>query len=266
MIYMIDREDEEWLDLPNYEGLYRVNNYGDVSDYSGNLIKNYLINNDYILYTLIGKDGKKHMVTGHKATALAFVPNPNNLPIINHKNEIKQDNYYKNLEWCTRYYNNHYNDINKKISRFIIENYGKSCFIYDCDGNEATFESHRECARFLKTTSGNTASILNNPLNIGKAEDLLGGYCKGMLLSNKKLSIEQVISYFNSHLYYKNNSRKNNKLSKKVGQYDLNNNLIKLYPSVHEACRALHKTSSSSIASCCRGELQTVYGFIWKYL
>lgn len=44
----------------------------------------------------------------HRLVALSFLENPNNYPMVNHKNEIRDDNRVDNLEWCSAKYNSHY--------------------------------------------------------------------------------------------------------------------------------------------------------------
>ena len=63
---------------------------------------------DGYLQISIRKDKKEKKIKAHRLIAFAFIPNPNNLPQINHKNEIKDDNRVENLEWCDNYYNSHY--------------------------------------------------------------------------------------------------------------------------------------------------------------
>lgn len=67
------------------------------------------------LQTTLYKDGKAINFTLHKLVALAFVPNPDNLPQINHKDENKLNNNADNLEWCDATYNINYGTRNKKV-------------------------------------------------------------------------------------------------------------------------------------------------------
>jgi hypothetical protein len=114
---------EEWRDVPGYEGLYEVSNLGEVRSLDrittmknevkrithGKLLKQgkYNSKSNYRGVALC-KEGisTKHSV--HRLVALAFIPNPENLPEINHKDENKQNNRVDNLEWCDRKYNNTY--------------------------------------------------------------------------------------------------------------------------------------------------------------
>lgn len=57
---------------------------------------------NYILVTLINKDGKRKNCLVHRLVAKAFIPNPENLPEVNHKDKDKTNNNVNNLNWCTR--------------------------------------------------------------------------------------------------------------------------------------------------------------------
>ncbi len=61
--------------------------------------------NGYLEVCLHTKDGKRKYIRKHRLVALAFLPNPLNLPEVNHKNFITDNNNLDNLEWCTQEFN-----------------------------------------------------------------------------------------------------------------------------------------------------------------
>lgn len=69
----------------------------------------------YVRALLVDKKGKTHNLLVHRIVAYAFIPNPNNYPIINHKDENPSNNSVDNLEWCTYSYNTTY--LNRHIER-----------------------------------------------------------------------------------------------------------------------------------------------------
>ena len=110
---------EIWKDIKDYEGYYKISNRGrikrlDVIDknpkYNGNRIikgglrKSTVQKNGY-KSVMLTKEGKSKRFLVHRLVAEAFIPNPDNLSIVNHINGNKTDNYYLNLEWCTYSYN-----------------------------------------------------------------------------------------------------------------------------------------------------------------
>ena len=60
------------------------------------------------------KDGKSKTTFVHRIVAEAFIPNEENLPMVNHKDEDRTNNFVENLEWCTAQYNNTYGNAQKK--------------------------------------------------------------------------------------------------------------------------------------------------------
>jgi hypothetical protein len=95
-------------DIIGYEGLYAVTSCGKVWSYkSKKFLKQRLDKDGYPRVTL-HKNGKLKTYHVHKLVALAFVPNPNGYVEINHKSEIKTQNWVSNIEWCSHKYNVNY--------------------------------------------------------------------------------------------------------------------------------------------------------------
>ena len=113
---------EEWKDIPGYEGLYEVSNMGNVRNVRRNkLLRLSKTNNRYIRVSLC-KNGIKTGLTVHRLVAEAFIPNPDNLPEVNHKDEDKSNNSVENLEWCDAKYNIHYGTRSDKVKKTQIKN------------------------------------------------------------------------------------------------------------------------------------------------
>ena len=97
-------EGEIWRNIEGYEN-YQVSSYGRVKsirDRYGNprekILRQAKMKNGY-LYVALCKNGKMKTCYVHRLVAIAFIPNPNNYPTVNHINEIKTDNRVSNLCW-----------------------------------------------------------------------------------------------------------------------------------------------------------------------
>lgn len=149
---------EIWKEIPNSNGLYFVSSLGKVKSVNpsrlhGNkehFLKPYVINSGYEvieIYTGVGKR-KKHLV--HKLVAEAFIPNPDNLPCINHKDENKLNNSLENLEWCSYKYNNNYGTA--RIRQ--IEKMGRRVSQYDLNEHWiASFLSVKVASKYTNTSA-----------------------------------------------------------------------------------------------------------------
>lgn len=105
---------EQWKWIPDYEGLYKLSNYGRVySVRSNKIIKTSLSGSGYEQVHL-SKDGVCKSFLIHRLVAKLFVNNLYNLPEVNHKDENKLNNRFDNLEWCDRKYNNNYGTARKR--------------------------------------------------------------------------------------------------------------------------------------------------------
>lgn len=157
---------EIWRDIKDYENLYQVSNLGNVKSLrNGKILKPSMTTKKEYFGVSLCKNGKPKRFVIHRLVAIAFIDNPLNYPVVNHKDNDKTNNNVSNLEWCDQSYN---------------------------------------------------------------------------------------VSY--------------SKESKKIGQYDLHGNLIKVWNSIYEAQKTLKYSSRRSIEQCCDGTRKTTFGYMWRYL
>lgn len=97
-------------------------------------------------YVQLNNDGKTKMLLVHRLVAMAFIPNPDNLPCVNHKDENKENNSVENLEWCTHSYNNYFGKAKPTVK--AQEARKKEVEQYTKDGKKvAVYESACEAQR-----------------------------------------------------------------------------------------------------------------------
>ena len=116
---MLNKMEEVWKDIEGYEGLYQISDCGRVRslNYHSTGKPGYLKprkSRKGYLRVVLCKNGDEKSFTVHRLVANAFLPNPGNLPQINHKDEIKTNNCVSNLEWCTNQYNQNYGSLPKR--------------------------------------------------------------------------------------------------------------------------------------------------------
>ena len=102
----------KWADIKGYEGLYRVNSNGEIYSVRANKVLKQFYrgsrpDNKYLVVDL-RSGGNRKTVSVHRVVAEMFIPNPDNLPCVNHKDGNKDNNCSDNLEWCTYLENNNH--------------------------------------------------------------------------------------------------------------------------------------------------------------
>lgn len=130
---MIEHANIIWKNIPEYEGLYLISNYGDIKSLhnyrKGNILKPKIRKGYYQIG--LRKNGKRKWYAIHRLVAKTFLNNENNFPQVNHKDENKLNNYVENLEFCTASYNNKYgtrlervansNKLRKEVIKYNLE-------------------------------------------------------------------------------------------------------------------------------------------------
>ena len=189
-----DLEGEIWKPVVGLESIFSISNMGRTKRLEGFSISNRLskktgkpykqtlnkINEGILVGTLNKKKyvsihlsynndtdttskSKRLSVLVHREVAKAFIPNPNNLPQVNHINGITYDNRVENLEWCDNTYNQYHRyEILNKEKTIIGVNKDRIVKVHKLDklGNVLkTYDSITQAAKENNTTTGNICKV-----------------------------------------------------------------------------------------------------------
>lgn len=256
---VVDME-EIWKAIPNFDG-YEASSFGRIRSWwtpgkrgiglgkgSGKRVlsnkprlhKFNLDKDGYQDTSLTGNDGIHRRMRVHRLVAMAFIPNPDNLPQVNHKNENKSDNNVENLEWCDCTYNINYGTARRRAALKIMKQVAR----YDLNGNYIdSFESANEA--MMKTGIRHIGSVCN------KKRDIAGGY-QWRYTDNT----ENIAPYCKKTYVSKNRKR--------VECYDMKGNFVRAYDSITEAS-VDNKVSICSIDGALHGRQHSSAGYVWKF-
>ena len=232
---------EIWKDVKDYEGLYQVSSIGRVkslpreyTDSMGRAVKkkerilSLRISSQTGYPTLnLFKNGKRETVSVHRLVAEAFIPNPQNLPCINHKDETRDNNIVENLEWCSYRYNNTYGSASEKRSASALK-------YWDTHQREPYYVPAKHVIQYsLK------GEAIREFISIGEAErELKVGQSSGIsACCNKKLKTTYVFVWRFAGDPFSIEDHKPKRHQKYVIKRDCNGNEIARYKSVSEAAR-----------------------------
>lgn len=239
---------EEWRFIPNCDNLYMVSNMGRIKALAsirkfGNTqrrhreriiaqCKNW---QGYLGCRISDLNQNKIRISVHKAVCDAFHDNPNNLPCVNHKNEIKWDNRAENLEHCTYSYNITYGSREGEKDIPVLQ--------YSIDGKFIKeFKSVKQASEQLGIHRHSISNVTH-----GWAKSA-GGYVWRLKNGDKIGSI----------LEYKDNNKR------AILCYDVDGRFIKEYPSLISAEKDLG-VKYQRISACCRGIVKKVKCYTFKY-
>ena len=238
--------EELWKDIPGFEGWYQASNIGRIRSLDryvnyksngqairkGKILSPKTSNKGYKEVTLI-RNGQCFCKRVHQLVALAFIPNPNSYPHINHINEVKTDNRVENLEWCTPRQNNE--------AYYTQRN---TVYQYDLKGN--LVKIWHSITRAAESLGGDKTGIQHCCAATAKNKTYLG-YIWSYTPMTQQLLEEKLT---------------NNKLTK-VMQLDLDNNIVHFYKSTTEAAEAVG-CNPSAITMAINGMRKVIKGYQWR--
>jgi hypothetical protein len=109
---------EEFRELQEYPG-YKIGNRGTILGHENYPLRPSLNNRDYYVFN-VSIEGVVETILVHRVIGLAWIPNPENKPVIDHINRDTKDNRLENLRWATSRQNNENRGIQKNNKSGVI--------------------------------------------------------------------------------------------------------------------------------------------------
>lgn len=155
---------EIFKDIEGYEG-YQISNYGRVKSLKfgkDRILKPQKDSKGYLMVWLC-KEGKRKQHLVHRLVAIHFIENPNNYPMVNHRDENPLNNCVSNLEFCDAKYNSNYGTRNQRVAESNTNNPNTSKPVL-CVETGKIYPSAREVYRQLGFSQGNISSACRGRL------------------------------------------------------------------------------------------------------
>ena len=268
---------EIWKDIPNFEGLYKISNIGNIASnikISGKskILKQSRSSTGYF-HVQLYKDGKAYTCNVHRLVASAFIPSIEGKPQINHKDGNKANNSVDNLEWVSASENQIHSINNGLRSKSPMTDRkgkdnpnSKTILQYTINGSFVQeWASIADIARNFHCNASSISACVNGRNKTAK------GY---MWIAKTENTIPEVIApviyeprKFTKYGYHQNKKRKPGIVNAKtipVYQFSLSGEFIKKWQSVSEVSRFL-KCTRYKVNKCCQGSIQSLNNFIWCY-
>lgn len=285
--YKIEFDKNEWKYIPNYEERYIINKEGIVKSLlTGNILEdnyNTKFKQSYKSAKLIDKEGKRNSYLIHTLVYKTFIGEIDKNMVIDHIDQDKFNNKLENLRMVSQSDNSKncgrgsYSKNKNEIKNNIFINIGtkyKNIYLSNYEINEygQIKNNHK---KMLNPSTYRLYNIVNIIDKISK---------KRYNIRIHQLVASVFLENPNNYtiVHHKDDNRGNNHISnlewtshtqnitysqgKRLGQYSLNDELIKEYESVNDAFRELKKQYGANIRCVCEGKRKTAFGFKWKWI